>query len=90
MGGSTIDHDYAVISNSILRRVPHPLIDVLTHFPVPRLQESFVQGLPSSQFLGVPTHLPPAHVSPLQEDPEDLGVCTHFPVAGLQVSVVHE
>jgi hypothetical protein len=33
--------------------------------PVAGLQESFVQGLPSSQFMAEPWHAPPAHESPL-------------------------
>ena len=61
--------------------------------PVTAVQESSVHGLPSSQFGGgPPTHLPPAHVSPVvQAFPSShraaFGLFTQ-PVVGLQTSSV--
>ena len=61
--------------------------------PVAAVQESSVHGLPSSQFGGgPPTHLPPAHVSPVvQAFPSShraaFGLFTQ-PVVGLQTSSV--
>jgi len=53
-----------------------------------------VQGLASSQLVGVPPQTPPAHVSPVvhafpSEHAAVLSVCTHPPVPGSQLSFVH-
>jgi hypothetical protein len=62
--------------------------------PVPELQPSLVQTLPSSQFdAAPPMQKPPAHVSLVvhaspSSQVAELFVCAH-PLAGMQVSVVH-
>ena len=62
--------------------------------PVPRTQESSVQGLPSSQLNGdEPAHTPPEQTSPVEHGSPSsqaaaLFACRH-PAAGLHVSSVH-
>jgi len=71
----------------------HPAVFGAWTQPVVAVQESSVHGLPSSQFGGgPPTHLPPAHVSPVvQAFPSShraaFGLFTQ-PVVGLQTSSV--
>ena len=53
-----------------------------------------VQGLASSQLVGVPPHTPAAQVSPVvhafpSEQAAVLFVCAHAPVVASQLSVVH-
>jgi hypothetical protein len=58
------------------------------------LQESSVQALLSSQTIAVPRHDPPSHASFTVQALPSSQACVLFgktqPVAGLQVSVVHE
>jgi hypothetical protein len=67
----------------------------LVQVPVPMLQASIVQALPSSQTTGVPVQAPFAHWSgvvqrlpSLHAVPFAAGTLPHVPVAGLQASVV--
>jgi hypothetical protein len=64
-----------------------------TQAPVPGLQESLVQGFPSSQTAGVPAQTPPAHTSPAvhrlpSSQAAVLLLLTH-PVPNTQLSSVH-
>src|SRR5262249_30219396 len=67
----------------------------LTHAPVGGSQAAVVQALPSLQTTGVP-HIPAMHMLPIvqalpssQGSPSGTGAVWHWPVARLQVSLVH-
>jgi hypothetical protein len=72
-------------------------VGVCVTTPVAALHESWVQGLPSSTGVGVPTHTPDALQASLVVQafpsehavPADTGTCVTTPVAGLQESAVH-
>ncbi len=81
-------------SLSTLQTPPQPGMPLNAHAPVLTSQLSAVHGLLSLQTLTAPpTHVPPLHWSPLVHGFASLhgsvlGVWTHAPVAGLQVSSV--